>query len=458
MAEQILPSDPALERSILGAIIWRGGNQFNPCLLEAAEILKVDDFSLDSHQKIFRVILELGTKEIPITYQSIHDALKERGEVENVGGVPYVTDLTNSSIGPVSTIRHYCDSLIKIANKRKMLYALEAATQQAYEYGSDPGDIAATIQENFSAIVDRQQSKNCQHVSKFAPALCRQLVADFNESGSTIGLPSGIGRLDCALGGLVRGENICVAGYTGTGKTAFALNVVEKNCSNDIPATFYSFEVDRDTLLIRLACKRLGIPQIKIRNKTLSQDELFRIIEEITEIQRWPLWIDDRSILTPRELYASARMQAAKGSKLFVTDHLHLFAANCKGHSIREQCNEASATIRAMGKDSRVPVLNLCQLSRPEDKRTPHKPTLYDLKESGNIENDSHTVVMFWCETVESSDGRIEKTGKDAILIRKNRSGPLLEIAAHFNGELMYWEEESPYIPPSYQAYERRMQ
>lgn len=451
MIEKEFPSDSSLEKAILGAILW-DGREPNSCLLEATESLKVDDFSLDSHRRIYSVMLELGAKDVPITYQSIHDALKEHKAVETVGGVAYITDLTHGSL-PVRTIRHYCDSLIKISAKRKMLYALEVATHQAYEFISDPGDIAATMQEQFSAIVERQQNKNCAAVSSFADDMCRRMVADFDAGGKQVGLPSGIRRLDAALGGFVRGENVVVAGYTGTGKTAFALNVVEKNCSNDVPSTFYSFEVDRDTLLIRLACKRLEIPQIKIRNKTLAREDLFRIVAEIQEIKRWPLWIDDRSILTPRELYASARMQASRGTRLFVTDHLHLFAQNCKGHTLREQCNEASATIRAMGKDSRVPVLNLCQLSRPEDKRTPSKPTLYDLKESGNIENDSHSVVMLWREMVEE-DNRIRSTGNDAVLLRKNRNGPLLEIAAHFNGELMYWEEESPYLP----AYEEKME
>lgn len=452
-----MPASIDAEKAILGAI-FIDERQPNECLLQAINRIKVEDFSLDSHRRIYRAMLAVAEAEKPIDFVTVTEHLGEKKEIEAVGGVVYVTCLTDG-LPRYKNIESYCDILVKASAQRQIIHAAQRAVAEAYEQG-DPGEITGKLQAEVDSITTREQGKNCVHVSQIGPPLCRQLIADFNERGSTIGLPSGIGRLDCALGGLVRGENICIAGYTGAGKTAFALNVVEKNCPNDVPVTFYSFEVDKETLLIRLACKRLGIPQIKIRNKTISYDDTLRIIAEIQEIQRWPFWIDDRSFLTPRELYASARMQAAKGARLFVTDHLHLFAANCKGHSIREQCNEASATIRAMGKDSRVPVLNLCQLSRPEDKRTPRKPVLYDLKESGNIENDSHSVVMLWCEMTENQDGHLEKTGRDAILLRKNRSGPLIEIAAKFNGELMYWEEESPYVPPtsSYQAYQRSMQ
>lgn len=446
--DRALPSNPEIERAVIACIVM-DQRQPNECLLQASNKLKVSDFSLDSHRRIYQAILELGSKEKPIDFNLLTDVLTANGELEAVGGSQYVTNISDG-IPRLKNIEHYCDILIAHSTRRQVIHSCNAAMQSAYD-DSDTAELTDRLQVAADGIRNRTHAQTCIHVSQIGPKLCQRLIAEYDSSGSTIGLPTGIGRLDFALGGLVKGENIVVAGYTGGGKTAFALNVVEKNCLNDVRVTYYSFEVDRDTLLIRLAAKRRGIPQIKLRTKTASRDELLEILDEINgEISRWPLYIDDRSKVSPAELYASARIEAARGTRLFVTDHIHIFANNCKGHTIREQVNEASGTIRAMAKDSQVPVLNLCQLSRPEDKRSPQKPTMYHLKESGALEQDAHSVVLLWRERDEDLKQNGGFTGNDAMIIGKNRSGPVLEIAARYHEELMYWKESNPYDPPSY--------
>lgn len=441
-SDRTMPANIDAEKAILGSILLDSRTP-NECLLQATMQLKHGDFSLDSHRRIYKAMLELGEREKPIDFVTVPQQV---GDVASIGGESYITSLTDG-LPRLKNIESYCAIVIRASQQRQLIHAAQAATQEALEQ-SDPGEVTGRLQAHLDSITSREQSRNCVHVSQIGPEMCRRLIAEHDAPGTTIGLPTGIGRLDYALGGLVRGENIVVAGYTGGGKTAFALNIVEHNCPNDIPVTFYSFEMDREALLLRLAAKRRGIPQIKVRTKSISRDELMVLMEEIVEIQRWPLWIDDRTRMTPRELYASARMQAARGARLFVTDHLHIFVDSCAGHTLREQVNTASATIRAMAKDSNVPVLNLCQLSRPEDKRTPQKPTMYHLKESGSLEQDAHNVILLWREKDDDLAENGGYTGNDAIILGKNRSGPTLEIAARYDGPLMAWQERSSYAPP----------
>ena len=435
-----LPMAIEAERMILAAV-FLDRSESQDVLLQAINKLKIIDFGLDSHRRIFGAMIRVADRKKGVDFGAVEDELRSRGELEAIGGSPYVLSLTDaSSYIRLRNIGAYCDIVLKAAAQRQLIHAAAVAQESAYGL-DEPEEIAGRLQAEIDSVTNRQQSQKCVSVADIGPGLCRKLISDFDKQGATVGLPTGIQRLDRALGGLVEGENIVVAGYTGGGKTAFALNIVEQNCPRDVPVTFYSFELDRDALMTRLAAKRCGIPQIKIRNKAINSGELSAIMAEIQEISRWPLWIDDRSGMSPRELYASARMQAARGARLFVTDYIQLFSSGCPGHTVREQVNLASATIRAMAKDCKVPVLNLSQLSRPGEKASPRKPTIYDLKESGNIEQDAHNVILLWREFEVDAQDRSHPTGKDSIIVGKNRNGPLIEIAAEYEGPLMYWKE-----------------
>jgi replicative DNA helicase len=438
------PYSEETERTILGAILL-DSRQPNECLLQAVDKISAGDFFLDSHRQIFNAFLEICKDEKPLDSEILIEFAVRTGLDKKIGGIDYLTDLGRHSIR-LKNIQHYCETLKKYSAQRQLINASEVAIRQAYDL-DDPGEISAQLQAHIDSVTSRIQLQNCVHVSQIGPALCRQMIEDFDKGGDTVGLPTGIGRLDRAIGGLAEGENIVIAAYTGGGKTAFALNVVEVNCPRDIPVTVYSFELKRFDLLIRLAAKRCGIPQIRIRNKAISRAELTQLLDEIGEIQRWPLWIDDRSGMTAKEFYASVRMQAARGSRLGVVDYVQLLANNCPGFTVREKVNCASGAVKSAAKDSKMPILNLSQLSRPNEKAAPRKPTIYDLKESGNIEQDAHSVILLYREFLVDDHDQAKPTGNDALILGKNRNGPTLEIAAEYDGPLMHWKEKQSAIP-----------
>lgn len=437
---QSLPGNPDVERTILGAICLDNRTP-NGCFMQAQQRITLDDFSLDSHKRIFRAMESLAAAKKPIEYTTLCDQLLASKEIESVGGVAYVTSLADQSYAiRLANIENYLEILIRVSSQRKIVLACTSAITQAYE-SEQPGEILGGLQENIDVITERNQGDACVHVSQLIDPLSEELVRRYEDAKDFIGLPTGIGRLNWALGGLVKGENIVVAGDTGGGKTAFALNVAEINCRKDNPVQFFSFELSKEELVLRLAAKRAGVSQIKLRNtRSMELNDMQLIIAEMQEIRRWPLWIDDSAGIGPREFYARGRMQAAKGSKLFVVDYLQKLAARAPGQTTREQVNTASEAIRSLAKDTAVPVLNLSQLARFEKAAQMRKPTMHDLKESGNIEQDAHVVLLLW-RAMEKQNNKFTYTGEDSLIIGKNRNGPTMEIPVYYEGALMHWRE-----------------
>lgn len=426
------PVSQELEQSILACILLdlSGG-----CFLQASQRITPEDFGLDTHVKIYRAMQAIVDVGKPIDYYTLVARLQDVGELESCG-IGYVTDLSSNTAGHIrlKNIDHYLDRLLEYSGRRTIIRAADSAMQRAAD-GDGVGDVSGELQERLNRITARAQAQTCVPVSAIVQEVATKLVQQNQSKQDFIGLPTGIRRLDRLLSGLVAGEYIVVAADPGGGKTSFALNVTEINCLDDNPVQFFSLEMRRDPLVLRLGSGLTGINHLKFRNGSwMSEDELDRACQAFENIKGWPLWIDDSGGLAPRELYARGRMQVAKGAKLIVVDYLQKIAA--PGDSGYERATLASEAVRQLAKDTAVPVLCISQLSRRKD-RASQKPELFDLRDSGAIEQDAHAVIMLW--RPKENDNF---TGKDALLVRKNRSGPVGEIAAKYESGTMKWTQD----------------
>lgn len=448
-----MPASADTERVILGGIILDDRNP-NECYLQAATRLEAEDFLLDSHRRIFRRMQDLIQAGKPIDYVTLTAELEQHKELEAVGGTAYVTSLAEGMFR-VKNLDCYCDIILQHSSQRKIIYTASAAIQRAYEL-EDAEEVIGTLSEGLRAIEERAQGDALLPVSKIVPVVASELLAEFDRNAEFIGLPTGIGYLDYLLGGLVAGENIVVAADKGGGKSAFALGVAEYNCLRDTPVGIFSLEMSRSAYLRRLAAKRAGVPPWKLRlTQRLTFEERHAILRELGEIAKWPMWIDDTAGPSPAQLYSRGRMLASKGAKLLIVDYLQKIRA--AGRDLRHQMNNASEAVRSMAKDSKAAVLNLSQFSRPADKghkSLQYKPTMHDLMESGAIEADANAVILLWKDWQQTDDGGVIQTGKDLIIVGKNREGLTnKEIPATFDGPLMQWRaRETAESVPDFRA------
>lgn len=429
-SEPTLPQNENTERAVLACILLDSAGS---CYLQAAQSLTVDDFGYDSHRRIFSAMLELGEDSKPIDYTTLYEVLDARKEIQTVG-LGYLTDLADISKNiRLQNISPYITTLREFSARRRILITADNTVRKAYD-GAEAAELLGELQDQISLLTQRSQEKNCVPVSVVAKEVAQRLIHQHDNPQDCIGLPTGLPELDRSLSGLVNGENIVIAADPGMGKTSIALNITQENCTRDNPVQFFSLEMKRDSLLLRLASGLTGINHLHFRNPAwMSKDDMGRALNAIAEIGKWPLWIDDSGGLTPRELYARGRMQAAKGAKLIIVDFLQKLIS--PGASLYERVTNSSEAVRSLAKDTDVPVLNLSQLSRRKE-RTGQKPELHDLRDSGAIEQDAHAVIMLWSD----NDG-------DVLLVRKNRSGPLGEIRARYEKKIMKWYPMQESIP-----------
>lgn len=430
-----LPASADAERAVLGAILLdaTGG-----CYSQAAALLSADDFSLDSHRRIFRAMIALDETDSPMDYVTVCDELGRRREVESVGGVAYVTCLTDG-LPRVKNIEQYVRIVRRLSQLRGVIHLSASLTERAYEGSEDAGDMILDAQQQLLDLYRRG--------AKPAPTLgdyVRQCINSMDEqqrraADTSIGLTTGLKDLDDAITGYRKGLYYVIGGRPSSGKSSIALQSIRDNCKTGHRCGFFSVEMSGEDVFNRLASMETGIPVFALQDtRGLSTVESNRVKEAYAAIASWPFELRCGP-LSIRELKATAKLLIAKGTEILYADYLQHPSLKVPGLKISqefERVTEISSVLCDIGKSNNVPMVALSQLSRP-DKRGPiREPRMDDLRQSGQIEQDSDVIVLLHRPQDEpGEDGRGRFTGLDKAIIEKQRNGPAGEsLPVWFDG------------------------
>jgi len=234
-----------------------------------------------------------------------------------------------------------------------------------------------------------------------------------------IGLSTGTACVDQATTGIWDGEFWVYAGRTGDGKTNLALQTVASNCREEKAVAMFSIEMSKESLLHRLWA---GEGQVNFNHirfpRRLTPDVRMRVERAMTEVSKWPLHIVEQGGIGLSRLTAKASLLIRRENvRLIVVDYIQLITTN--GANERERISKISRTLASFAKDTGVPVIAISQLARPRDGNENFRPRIFNLKESGSIENDANVVLLIY----RPVDDRKMKTGEDELIIDKQRSG-----------------------------------
>lgn len=420
-----LPEAMHAERALLGAALL---DQVNLLSIEAE--LQIGDFYSPLNRVIFAAMLRLSSDGRPLDTVALYEELREHVELEEAGGVAYLTTLTDGLPRGVN-IGHYASLVRGAAKRRALVRTGHALTTAAMLPDSDPDALAAQYDaELLGTIADAAEASGPRAVGEGLPGLLSDLRRQSESTARTVGLPTGIGALDDATSGLRAGEYAVIGGYPGEGKTALALGIAAENARAGTPALIFSLEMRREELQGRLLAGYSTVPYWRIRTAQLRAADLAALAEAADTIAQWPLLVDDSPTLGNAELVARARLAIRRhGVRLVVADYIRLMRGD--GPDLRQRINSSSDALRRLAKQENVAVVGLSQLRRPPagDKR---QPTLDDLKESGNLAEDAHLVLLV------TQDRRDHQPTADAtITIAKQRGGRMGPLAARFSAERM---------------------
>jgi len=417
-----LPANVEAERSILGAIMLD-----NLAYNEAAEHLKPEDFSLDSHRRIFTRMVDLAESSRPIDMITLVEELDRCKELEAIGDVGYVSGLLDG-VPDRPSIEHY----IKIVRDKALLRGLIHAANAAITRASDQSDPAEEILNDAEAAIfqlsEKRIGRGFMGVQDIVKESFGSVDALLQRGQRITGLATHYTDLDEMTSGFQRADLIIIAARPSMGKTAFAMNIAENASIEDQKVVgMFSLEMSREALLLRLLCSRARVDSHKMRTGSLWRDDMTKVVHAMEQLAHAPIFIDDTPGIALSEMRAKARrLQQSQGKlDLIIVDYLQLMSGGSRRYENRTQeVSAISRGLKALAKELSVPVIALSQLSRaPESRGGDHRPQLSDLRESGSIEQDADVVAFIFREEVYKQDDP-DLQGKAELIIAKQRNGP----------------------------------
>ncbi|HEX2329358.1 MAG TPA: replicative DNA helicase [Candidatus Angelobacter sp.] len=422
-----LPASAEAERAILGAILL--DNQAYP---QAAEFLQADDFSLDSHRRIYLRMMELAETGRPIDYVTLTEQLGQHKEIEAVGGVAYVTSLTDG-LPRVKNIDQYVRIVRDKALLRGLIHAASNAIQKAYDQEAPAEEIVDAAEADIFKVAEKRIGQGFMGIPEIVKASFGSIDKLYEQGQRITGLETHFEELDAMTSGLQKSDLIIIAARPSMGKTAFAINIAENAAVRDNKVVgVFSLEMSRESLLLRLLCSQAMVDSHKLRTGFLSREDYNKLVTGLAALVESPIYIDDTPGISISEMRAKCRrLQQSQGRlDLIIVDYLQLCAAapaGSGGKRYENRTQEVSAIsrgLKALAKEMRCPVIALSQLSRaPESRTGNNRPQLADLRESGAIEQDADVVGFIFREEVYKQDDP-DLEGKAELIIAKQRNGP----------------------------------
>ena len=423
--ERGMPASLDAERSILGAVLL--DNDVYP---QAAESLKAEDFSLDSHRRIYMRMTDLNSTGRPVDIITLSEELGRHKEVESVGGVAYISSLTEG-LPRRENIEHYVKIVKDKAMLRGLIHAANASIARAIDQSDTTEEIIDAAESAIFQISESRIGRGFVGIKEIVKESFGSLDALYERGRRITGLETHYSELDQMTSGLQSSDLVIIAARPSMGKTAFAMNIAENVAVNDAKVVgMFSLEMSREALLLRLLCSQARVDAHKLRTGFLGKEDFQKLTSALAVLAEAPIFIDDTPALSLHEMRAKARrlQQSQKRLDLIIVDYLQLMAATpLGGKRFENRTQEVSAIsrgLKAMAKEMRVPVVALSQLSRaPESRGGDHRPQLSDLRESGSIEQDADVVMFIFREEVYKHDDP-DLEGLAELIISKQRNGP----------------------------------
>ena len=425
-----LPANVEAERSILGAILLD-----NIAYSQAAEHLRAEDFSLDSHRRIYSRMVDLAESSRPIDLITLVEELDRHKELEAIGDAAYVSGLLDG-VPDRPSIEHY----IKIVRDKALLRGLIHAANAAIARASDQSDAADEILNDAEAAIfqlsEKRIGRGFMGVQEIVKDSFGSVDALLQRGQRITGLATHYTDLDEMTSGLQASDLIIIAARPSMGKTAFAMNIAENAAIQDQKVVgVFSLEMSKEALLQRLLCSTARVDSHKFRTGSLWKEDTEKIWRAVEQLTQAPIFIDDTPGIALSEMRAKARRLVQSRGKLdlIIVDYLQLMSGGSRRYENRTQeVSAISRGLKALAKELKVPLIALSQLSRaPESRGGDHRPQLADLRESGSIEQDADVVAFIFREEIYKPDDP-ELHGRAELIIAKQRNGPTGKVSLAF--------------------------
>lgn len=438
-AEQSLPANIDAERTIIGAVLLD-----NAAFNEAAENLEPDDFSLDSHRRIFLRMAELMDVGQAVDIVTLAHELNRRKEIESIGGVAYLASLTEGL-----PLRPVIVDYLRIVKDKSRLRKLMLVCSNVIARAADQSETSLAILEDTEGqllqIAQDAVSGKLRTVAEsiqVAGGVDAYMAPIVNPVEKT-GLLTKFEDYDSMTGGLQKGELTVIAARPSMGKTGLITNIFENICyGTEKVAALFSLEMSRESMERRILASLARVDiQRAMTGKYLSNLEKEKLHHAMGPLVEMNLYIDDTAAMTPTQMRAKARRLKQRMGRLDVVgvDYLQLMSGGGRFQNRQEEVSHISRSLKQMSKELDCPVIALAQLNRGNEARQDKRPILSDLRESGQLEQDADVVAFVHREDYYERDPE-NKTNIADVIVAKQRNGPTGIVRLVFMSSLVKFD------------------
>ncbi|MBW1842235.1 MAG: replicative DNA helicase [Deltaproteobacteria bacterium] len=422
------PQNIEAEESLISAVLID-----NDTLLDVLEILSPDDFYRTAHQKIFSGISDLFSRNEPSDLVTLTNILRERNQLEDIGGATYLARLVDTVPLAVNA-QHYAKIIHDKASLRRLIEKVNLIARKCFE---DRGDVDDVIDYAESAIFEISEQKHRQSfypISKIIDSNIKTIEEHEKNKSLVTGVPTGYSELDRLTSGLQKSDLIILAARPSMGKTALSLNIARNAAiEGNVPTAIFSLEMSKEQLSMRMLCSEARVDLSRLRGGFMNQDNWIRITDAASRFFNAPIYIDDSADISALSIRAKARrLKMEKDLGLIIIDYLQLMRGHARTERRDLEISEISRSLKALAKELNIPVMALSQLNRKLEERSDKRPQLSDLRESGALEQDADVVAFIYRDEMYNKEENNPNKGKAEIILSKQRNGPTGKVALTF--------------------------
>jgi replicative DNA helicase len=421
-----LPASIQTEITVLGAMLLDA-----VAITDATAKLLPEDFALDSHQRIYRVMVDLLALGHAVDLITVMDALQKRRELDAIGGAAYLSHLTEG-IPRNPSIESYVRIIKDKSLLRQMLSVFSEGMALASDQTESATDVLNTTEARLAEIADSAIQRGFSGIPEIVRNSFGTIDALYEQGKEITGLATHYIDFDKMTSGLQKSELIIIAARPSMGKTAWAINIAQ-NCAvrDQKVVAVFSLEMSKESLLRRMLASEAMVGSRKLQTGFIPREDRGKLVAALDRLMNSRMFIDDTPGITLAEMRAKCRrlLQQERGLDLIVIDYLQLMTGSStssqkKFENRTQEVSSISRGLKALAKELGVPVVALSQLSRGSEQRTgDKKPLLSDLRESGSIEQDADVVAFIHREEYYDRENEAIK-GQAEIIIAKQRNGP----------------------------------
>ena len=446
---RLQPQELEFEKSVLGALLLE-----KDAYSLISDILTPESFYDPRNQKVYSAISKLHVAQHPVDILTVVEQLRTDGTFDEVGGVAYLSSLTQNIVSS-SHIEYHARVIAQKSTARELISYSANVQDKAFDPTQDIDELMQEAEGSLFKLSQKKLKKDYQQIDSVITEAYEMLHKAAERTDGMSGIASGFHALDRMTSGWQNSDLVILAARPAMGKTAFALSMA-KNIAVDqnIPVALFSLEMSNVQLINRVIVNTCEIKGEKIKSGQLEDYEWAQLDNKIKDLIGKPMFVDDTPSLSVFELRTKARRLVKEhGVKLIMIDYLQLMNASGMSFGSRqEEVSTISRSLKGLAKELNIPILALSQLNRGVENRPggentldSKRPQLSDLRESGAIEQDADMVIFIHRPeyySLNKDENGNDLRGKAVIIIAKHRNGAVGDVLLNFKGQYARFENQ----------------